>query len=481
MTANQLALAMGKAPMQSNMLAYREATELADLIASGHLSPVELVEQSLARLDQLEPQLNAFTHVMRDQALADARRAERERASGAPLPPLHGIPFSVKDLIAVRDAPLAFGSRAFAGNISPVDAPAVERMRRAGAILIGKTTTSELGCKAVGDSPLTGITRNPWDLSKTSGGSSAGAAASVAAGITPIALGTDGGGSIRIPASLSGLFGIKGQFGRVPVYPRSATPELAHVAPLARSVRDAALMLSIISGRDARDPASLHQPVPDYLRACEQPLRPYRIAWSPTLGYARPDPEVLEIVERAVNILGDLGCEIELVDAPIGPDPADAWSIMFYASVAARVDAILKDHPQSLDPVVLPWLDTIKRYPVTDYCHAATVRHDLHDRLRILFGSYDFLISPTLPVAAVDAGVTIPPGFESSNPVTWASYTYPFNLTGHPAASIPVGFTRAGYPVGMQIVAKPHAEADIFCAAAAYEAARPWAIRFPDL
>ncbi|WP_151449173.1 amidase [Lacisediminimonas profundi] len=466
--------------MTSYPLAYRDATELAGLIASGQLSPLELMERTLARLDQFEPRINAFSHVMRAEALAAARKAEARCSTGEPLPPLHGIPVSVKDLIAVGGVPYAFGSRAFADNIAAADAPAVERLRRAGAIVIGKTTTSELGCKAVGDSPLTGITRNPWDLSTTPGGSSAGAAASVAAGITPIALGTDGGGSIRIPAALTGLFGIKGQFGRVPVFPRSATPELAHVAPLSRSVRDAALLLGIISGYDARDPGSLPQPVPDFVQACDQPMRRFRIAWSPTFGYARPDPEVLAIVERAVQTLGTLGCEIELVEAPFGPDPADAWSLIFYSQVAARVESILKTDPDLLDPAVRPWLQAAKQRSVMDYCQAANVRHELYQRLRGLFDRFDLLVSPTLPLSSVEAGITIPPGFEHCNPVTWTSYTYPFNLTGNPAASVPVGFTTRGHPVGMQLVSRPYAEADLFCIASAFEAACPWSPAIPQ-
>ena len=237
--------------------AYQTALDLSRAIAARQVSPVELMQACLARIEQIDPQLNCFASYTPELAMEAARRAEQALMSGQPLGPLHGLPISVKDLIAVKDLRYTFGSRAMADNVAGADAPSVERIRAAGACIIGKSTTSEFGCKAVGDSPLTGITRNPWNTGATPGGSSAGAAASVAAGLTPFALGTDGGGSIRIPASLCGLFGIKAQFGRVPVYPVSATPTLAHVGPLARTVRDAALLLSVISGQDDRDPFSV--------------------------------------------------------------------------------------------------------------------------------------------------------------------------------------------------------------------------------
>ena len=238
--------------------------------------------------------------------------------AGAELGALHGLPLSVKDLISMADVPWTFGSKPFAENIGPVDAPSVERARAAGACIIGKTTTSEFGCKDTGDSPLTGITRNPWNVAKTPGGSSAGAGASVAAGLTPFALGTDGGGSVRIPSSLCGLFGIKAQFSRVPLFPVPATPTLAHVGPLARTVRDAALLLGVISGHDRRDPFAVAGPVPDYLAACGQSVKGMRIAWSPTFGYARSDPEVLQITEQAARTFEQLGCTVDLVEAPLG-------------------------------------------------------------------------------------------------------------------------------------------------------------------
>ena len=463
----------------STDFAFQTAVELARAVASRQVSPVELMRSTLAQAERVDPGLNCFATYAPEQALAAARQAEQAVMAGRPLGPLHGLPISVKDLIAVKDLPYTFGSRAMAHNVATVDAPAVERVRAAGACIIGKTTTSEFGCKAVGDSPLSGITRNPWDRSKTPGGSSAGAAASVAAGMTPLALGTDGGGSIRIPASLCGLVGIKAQFGRVPVYPVSATPTLAHVAPLARTVRDAALLLSVISGFDRRDPFSVAGPVPDYLGACELPVKGMRVAWSRTLGYARPDPEVAAIAERAARVFTDLGCEVVEVDRVLEADPVDLWTSEFYAGVGVRLKQPLSEQRELLDPAVADMLKDALAQSSEAYYTQVFRRYELRDKLRLFFEKFDLLLTPTLPYAAFDVGLDTPPQLPERNIVDWVYYTYPFNLTGQPAASIPAGWTASGLPVGLQLVARSHQETDIFRAAAAFEARQPWCQRRP--
>lgn len=455
--------------------AYTSAIELGKAIAKKEVSPVEVMKQCLQRMEALEPKLNCFVTPMPEQAMAAAREAEKVVLAGEALGALHGIPISVKDLIAVGGVKLTFGSRAMAENVAGADAPSVERIKAAGACLIGKTTTTEFGCKGGGDSPLTGTTRNPWDLEKTPGGSSLGAASSVAAGITPFALGTDGGGSIRVPSSFSGVFGIKAQFGRVPVFPASATPTLAHVGPLARTVRDAALLLKVISGHDRRDPFSVAGPVPDYLGACELPVKGMRIAWSPTLGYAKPTPEVVAITEAAVKTFEELGCEVELIDDFIGDNPFDMWVAEFYAGVGTRLRSVLRDTPQLLDPAVAGVLGPALDQTLEAYYAKVFRRYDYREKIRSRFESIDLLLCPTAPVPAFDVGVDIPPQLAESNIVSWQYYTYPFNLTGQPAASIPVGFTAAGLPVGLQMVARINHETDIFRAAAALESARPWA------
>lgn len=461
-------------------LVWKSALELRDLIQRREVSPVEVVQSSLDRLAEVEPAINAFVQVTTDQALAAARSVEQRLARGEPVAPLAGLPISVKDLIAVKDARLTFGSRAMADNVSAVDAPSVARVRRGEAAIVGKTTTSEFGCKGVGSSPLTGITRNPWDLGKTPGGSSCGAAASIAAGVTPFGLGTDGGGSIRLPASLTGLFGIKGHFGRVPVFPTSATPTLAHVGPMARTVRDAALLLQVISGFDARDPGSIAEPVPDFLAECEMPPRGLRLAWSPTLGYARPNPEVLALVEQAVRAFEAMGCEVEPVEH-VFDDPLDMFKAEFFAGAGTRLRPVLTERRELLDPAVARTLDEALSQTMDDYYASVFRRYDLRTRMCAFFERFDALLTPTLPVAAFDAAADFAPGLGTGDLIGWIFYTYPFNLTGLPAASIPAGFTRAGLPVGLQIVGRHLGEALIFRLAAAFEEARPWIDARPSL
>lgn len=462
-------------------LLWKSALELRSLVAAKQVSPTEIVQSTLARLSEVEGEINAFVQVTEDEAYLAARNVEEAIMRGEPLGALAGIPLSVKDLIAVKGARLTFGSRAMADNIATVDAPSVERARRAHGIVIGKTTTSEFGCKGVGSSPLTGVTRNPWDLSKTPGGSSAGAAASIAAGVTSLGFGTDGGGSIRVPSALSGLFGIKGHFGRVPVFPTSATPTLAHVGPMARTVRDAALLLQVASGFDPRDPGSVAQPVPDFLRECDMPARGLRIAWSPTLGYATPKPEILEIVTRAVEQIEALGCNVEEV-SNVFDDPLELFMAEFFAGAGTRLRPVLEEKRELLDPAVARTLDGALAQTMNDYYSKVFQRYDLRTKLCTFFESYDLLLTPTLPTEAFDAEADFPADMGSpENILSWIQYTYPFNLTGLPAASIPAGFTRAGLPVGLQIVGRHLGEALIFRLAAAFEEACPWVDRKPPM
>jgi Asp-tRNA(Asn)/Glu-tRNA(Gln) amidotransferase A subunit family amidase len=461
--------------------AYATAQETRDRIVRKEVSATEVMTETLSRMEALEPTLNAFVTPMPEQAMEAARTADRLLAGGGEPGPLHGIPISVKDLINVGEVRTTFGSRIMENNVVQDDAPSVERARAAGACVIGKTTTTEFGCKAGGgDSPLSGVTRNAWDTSKTTGGSSAGAATSVAGGVTPFALGTDGGGSIRIPASFCGVFGMKAHFGRVPVFPTSATPTLGHVAPMARSVRDAALLLGVISGFDARDPASISEPVPDYLAACDAPMEAMRVAWSPTLGYAKPVPEVLEITKDAVRTFEDFGCSVELVEE-VMDDPVDLWNAEFYAGAGTRLKDALRNSPELLDPAVVEILQGTLQGTVVEYYSKVFARYELREKVRQFFKSYDLLLTPTLPVPPFGAGVDVPPELPERSIVSWVYYTYPFNLTGNPAASIPCGFTGDGLPVGLQMVTGANSETDLLRAAAAFETARPWAQVVPSL
>ena len=460
--------------------AYMTALELKRLLAAGSISPVELVEDTLARQEALEPQINAFVNRTPAEALAAARDQERPIAAGE-AGAIAGLPLSVKDLVAMADVPWTFGSRPFADNVPDFDAPAVERIREAGGCIVGKSATSEFGCKAVCDSPLSGITRNPWNLAKTPGGSSGGAGASVAAGLTPFALGTDGGGSVRIPAALCGLFGIKAQFGRVPVFPVSAAPTLSHVGALARTVRDAALLLGVMAGHDRRDAFGVAEPVPDFLAACDEGAGGLRIAWSPTFGYASPEPEVAALCEATALRFEALGCTVELVEDALGADPLDMWMAEFYGGIGTRLKDIMAEKPDELDPSVVATLSAGLDRSMVEYFDQLFARYAFRERMRLFFERYDLLLSPTLPCAAFDVGRDTPPGLEARNIVSWVYYTYPFNLTGQPAASIPAGFSAAGLPVGLQMVAGINREVDILRAAAALEEAAPWAERRPAL
>ena len=432
--------------MQASDIDFMTAVELRDRIARRELSPVEVTRRALDKAQATQASLNAFCLLLPDAAMAAARAAEAAVMRRDSLGPLHGVPFSAKDLIAVGGLPFRFGSRTMAGNIAAADAPPVERAKQAGAILIGKTTTSEFGCKAVGDNPLDGITRNPWNTGKTPGGSSAGAAASVAAGVTPLALGTDGGGSIRIPCSLTGLAGIKGQFGRVPVWPVSATTTLAHVGPMTRNIADAALMFMSIAGYDPRDPYAVAGPVPDLVEACRANVKGMRVAYSPTLGY------VVEQVEQVFD-----------------RDPVDLWTAEFYAGIGTRLRPFLEKQRDIIDPAVADILDAALRQDMRDYYPTVFERYALREKMRLFFERYDVLLSPVLPVSSLDVGKNVPDHLGDRNLVSWVYYTYPFNLTGQPAATVCAGFAADGMPVGLQLVGRSHGEYDVVRAASAYE------------
>jgi aspartyl-tRNA(Asn)/glutamyl-tRNA(Gln) amidotransferase subunit A len=464
----------------SDEFAYMTALDMQRHIWAKQVSPVVIVESTLRRIETLQPVLNSFVTVTADLALDAAREAERKVMAGRDAGLLTGLPVSIKDLTAVKGVRFTSGSRTLAGFIAPVDSPASERVKAQGACIVGKTTTTEFGCKGSSDSPLTGYTRNPWKLDKTTGGSSAGAGASVAAGVTPFALGTDGGGSIRIPSSFCGLFGIKAQFARVPVFPASATPTLGHVGPMARTVRDAALLLTAISGYDARDPASVAAPVPDYLGACEQEPRRLRIAWSPTLGYAKPTPEVVDITSKAVRVFEELGCVVELVEN-VFEDPVDIWMAEFYAGVGTRLKKPLVEHRDIIDPAVVDVLQNALDQTIDEYYNRVFQRYEFREKVRQFFERYDLLVTPTTPTPAFDVDRNLPRELEGQNIVSWVAYTYPINLCGLPAASVPCGFTNEGLPVGLHLVSRALHETDIFRAAAAFESARPWADRKPPL
>jgi aspartyl-tRNA(Asn)/glutamyl-tRNA(Gln) amidotransferase subunit A len=452
-------------------LDFMPAREMARRIARREISSLEATQRALAQAEATQASINAFSHIMGEQALDAARAADAATMRGDKLGPLHGVPYTAKDLIAVKGAPMTFGSRTMATNLASADAPVVERMNAAGAILVGKTTTSEFGCKAVGDNPLNGITRNPWNTGKTPGGSSAGAGASVAAGVTSLALGTDGGGSIRIPCCLTGLAGLKAQFGRIPLWPHSAAPSVAHVGPMTRDIRDAALMFMSIAGFDPRDPATVAGPLPDLIAACDAGVKGLRIAYSRTLGYAKPDPDVAAIIDKAAKTFEALGANIEPVEDVFASDPVDVWMAEFYASIGTRLAPILDKQRDLLDPAVVAILEQATKLDLRTYYTKVFERYALRERMRKFFERYDLLLSPTLAVASLDVGKNVPDSRPDRDLVSWVYYTYPFNLTGEPSATVCAGFSD-GMPVGLQLTGRSHDEYGVVRAAAAFEGTR---------
>jgi aspartyl-tRNA(Asn)/glutamyl-tRNA(Gln) amidotransferase subunit A len=441
------------------------AIDLARAIAERKVSPVEAVEASLRRIEETEPQLNAFVQVDAEGAMVAARRAEADVGSGKPLGPLHGLPVSVKDLIDVKGLKATYGSLTLKDSIASADAPSVERLREAGAIIIGKTTTSEFGYRGYTKSQVHGNTMNPWNLGRTPGGSSGGAVASVAAGVSALALGTDGGGSIRAPSSLTGLVGIKANFARIPVWPASATPTLAHVGPIARSVDDAALLLSVCAGPDARDAFSLMAPMGAAPVAAE--IRRLRVAFSPTLGYARVEPQVAAAVAGAVAKLQAVFPSIELVEQ-VCADEGETLSAEFIGGCSARLGDIVDSAPHLIDPPLHAAIVTFRATSTDRFTRLLRRRLQHRETMRQFFQRYDLLLTPATPCTAWDIGRGLPPGHE--NAIVWSYFTYPFNLTGQPAGSLPCGLSKEGLPIGLQLVAPLGGEARLVAAMRAAEA-----------
>jgi aspartyl-tRNA(Asn)/glutamyl-tRNA(Gln) amidotransferase subunit A len=455
------------------------ATELLGLYRRHELSPVEATQAVLARIDAQNTSINAYCVIRADEALDAARASERRWRAGQPAGRLDGVPASVKDLLLTSGWPTLRGSRTTdAAGPWTVDAPAVARLREHGAVLLGKTTTPEWGWKAVTDSPLTGVTRNPWDPSRTPGGSSGGAAAAVAAGLGPLALGTDGAGSIRIPASFCGIVGLKPTYGRVPVYPPSAFGTLSHVGPLTRTVADAALLLDVIGSPDARDSLALDRRDPQAGEVTAARVSGLRVAYSPALGHARVDPEVAAAVQGAVTALESRGAQVTLAD-PGFASPIAAFTVLWYAGAAAIVDGIPAGRRHLLDPGLAETAADGLRYSALDYLGALRERAGLGVALGAFHETYDLLVTPTEPIVAFEAGTEVPEGWPEKRWPSWTPFTYPFNMTHQPAATVPCGFSAAGLPIGVQVVGRRHEDSLVLSACAAIEEALPWRDRWP--
>ena len=390
-----------------------------------------------------------------------------------------GVPALVKDLILVKGWPTLRGSKTVDRDQAwDQDGPAVARLREEGAILLGLTTTPEFGWKGVTDSPLTGITRNPWDVTKTPGGSSGGSSAAIAAGYAPLALGTDGGGSIRIPAGFSGIFGHKPSFGRVPAWPLSPFGTVAHTGPMTRRVEDAALMLNVIAKPDARDWHSLPYEERDYTKRLDKGIKGLRIAYSPALGHAEVDPEVAAAVKKAVKILRALGAKVDTID-PGFADPAPAFRVLWWSGARALLGRLPQEKKALLDPGLADVIKQSMEMTLEDYFDAVKARGVLGTQMRLFMQKYDLLVTPTLPIPAFEAGKLAPQDDGTGKWVNWTPFSYPFNLTQQPAASVPCGFTKAGLPIGLHIVGRMFDDVSVLRAAYAYEQASDWYKRRP--
>jgi aspartyl-tRNA(Asn)/glutamyl-tRNA(Gln) amidotransferase subunit A len=454
-----------------------DALTLARQIRTKQLSPVALVDAVLQRIDDLQPTVNAFITVTADEARADARRAEAAVMEGERLGPFHGVPFSVKDLLFTRGVRTTMGSRIFADQVSGEDAVPVRRLREAGAILVGKTTTPEFGHKPLTDSPLFGVTRNPWDLSRTAGGSSGGAAAAVASG-----LGTDGGGSIRIPAACCGIVGLKPTLGRVPhVQQADLFSSTSYIGPMARSVAEASACFDVIVGFDARDPYSRPEPLDDP-RGVE--VRGLRLGWLPRVGNRLVDPEVLVAGEPAVRHLEGQGARVEIVEEDFAPFER-AFLVFLQGGLAARVGPHLATFGDQVARSLRESIERGARWSAADWANALAQRTAVYRRVCALFERFDFLLSPTLarPPLAVDHNpyepITIAGEPAGSIRGAWYPYLWPFNLSGHPAISLPCGWSSDGLPIGLQIVGPWYGDRRVLTLAGHLERDRPCARPMP--
>jgi aspartyl-tRNA(Asn)/glutamyl-tRNA(Gln) amidotransferase subunit A len=451
-------------------VAFLTATELLELYRTRKLSPVEATEATLLQIERHNHSVNAYCLIDAEGALAQAMESEERYGRGEPKGRLDGVPTSIKDVFLTSGWPTLKGSR----TVDPdqrweEDAPATARLREHGAVLLGKTTTPELGWKGVTDSPLTGVTRNPWDPTRTAGGSSGGSAAAVALGMGRLSVGTDGGGSIRIPVAFCGLFGLKPTYGRIPWWPASPYGTVAHAGPMASTVADAALMLDVLSEPDARDPLALPHEDIDYLESLAGGVEGLRIAFSPNFGYVDVDPEVQQVVRDAVRMFEEMGAQVEEVD-PGFEDPVDIFKVHWYAAAAHALRTFDERDRESMDPGLVEIAREGTGYSALEYLEAVDRRNDLRLRMSEFHQTYDLLLSPTLPIGAFEAGREVPENWSSKRWMSWAPFSYPFNLTQQPAASVPCGFTGSGMPIGLQIVGAKYEDALVLRAANAYQA-----------
>lgn len=467
--------------MNETDLCFTPATDLADAVRAKKLSAVEITTAVLNRAAALEPRLNAFAYLAAEEAMGAAEAADRALANGEPIGPLHGVPATIKDHEAVRGMPMEYGTYLRRGEVAAADGAMVARLRKAGAIILGKTTTPEFGWKGVSQSPLTGVTHNPWKLGLNAGASSAGAGVGAAAGYGPLHQGSDGAGSIRMPAHFCGVFGLKPSYGRVPQSPIAPSDYSVHLGPLTRTVADAALMLKVMAGPHPDDHSSLEAPPADYSRHLGRRPSAPRIAYSPDLGHARVDPEVADLVRKAVEAFeSDLGWRVEQVKTPWGPK-GPALARFFWPAHYTRHADRIAEFRDRMDPGFVACIEAGLRVTMVDYQKTRIAKYAYCAEIHHFFEDWDFLLTPAVCVAAFPAELLQPPHWPQHpwDWMSWAEFSYPFNLSQNPAASIPCGFTKDGLPVGLQIVGRRFDDLGVLQMSAAFESARPWASKRP--
>jgi aspartyl-tRNA(Asn)/glutamyl-tRNA(Gln) amidotransferase subunit A len=450
------------------------ASELLNAFRNRELSPVEVARACLDRISEVNPRLNAICLIDEKATLDAARQSEARWIRAEPKGLLDGVPVTIKDMFQTKGWPTLCGSR-IVSREGPwlEDAPPVARLRAHGAVFVGKTTTSEFAHKGVGDSPLTGITRNPWDPARTPGGSSAGAAVAAATGVAPLNLGSDSGGSIRIPASFCGVFGLKPGFGRVPTIPVPVGALVAEGA-LTWNVRDAALMLQVIAEPDDRDPYAYFEGKHDFLTKLDVGLNGRKIAFARTISSAPVDREIASAVESGAQALADLGAAVEEIDLDL-PHASQVYATINGVAMATYLSWVSDDQKVLMDAGLLSLISYGERTPAKDYAYAYHIaRSDFGARMKAIHKKYDLLVLPTMPQVAFDVGLDYPGEQDGSWKANWTPFTFPFNLTGQPACSIPCGISSEGLPVGMQIVGPVRGELAVLQAARAYESAKPF-------
>lgn len=464
--------------MADGDLAFTPASRLLEMMDAGEVSSVELTEMYLRRIEEFNPRLNAYLTVSADEAMAQAREADAARARGERAPML-GIPTSIKDLEATKGIRSTMGSLVFDEMVPDRDSVLVERVKAAGAVILGKTNTPEFGLLGVTQNRLGDPCCNPWDPTRTSGGSSGGAAAAVIAGLSSVAPGTDGGGSVRLPSSFCGLYGLKPTLGRVPRAGGFGKPSpnlTSQAGPMARTVQDAALLLQVLAGHDSRDPSSLRSATPDYSAGLGQSIQGLRIAWSPDLGYCPVDPQVLEATASAAQMFQEFGCVVEETDFSLD-NPLPPFYDIFYSNNFASWGHLLDQSPDGLTDYGRTFLEHGSHATGADFARAIAAVEVMKSKLADLLERYDLLMTPTVAVPAFPHGqfpTQIGDHVMEDPRRGFSPYTRPFNVIGSPAASIPCGMSSEGLPIGLHIVGRHEDEATILRASAAFEQARPW-------